>query len=154
MRGDEGSASLLTILLVPLMVLSLAAVIDLGVLRLAAARARAAADLAALVAVNDQTEPSAGAALRLAADAELVARKYFELNLAGSGAFLAGNVTDIARSGDVAVFPAGGVDPLDGSRYERPTVRIDAAVPLRSGSLGAWIGPVLIVRAFAVAAAR
>ena len=154
MRGDEGSASLLTILLLPLMVLSFAVVIDLGVLRLAAARARAAADLAALVAVNDQTEPSAGAALRLAVDAELVAREYFELNLAGSRAFLAASVTEIARSADIAAFPAGGVDPLDGSRYEQPTVRIDAAVPLRSASLAPWIGPAVVVRAFAVAAAR
>lgn len=154
MRSDDGSASLLTILLLPLMVLTLAAVIDLGALRLGAARARAAADLAALVAVNDQAEPSAGGTLRLAPDAELVAREYFELNLAGSASFLAGNAAAIAQSADVAAFPAGGVDPLDGARYERPTVRIAASVPLRSGSLGTWIGPAVIVRAFAVAAAR
>ena len=154
MRDDAGSASLLAILLLPVLTLVLAAAIDLASLRLAAARARAAADLAALVAVNDQTEPQPGGALRLAADAELVAREYLALNLRGIGSLLAGDPRSIADAADVAAFPAGGVDPRGGSVYDRPTVRVDAAVPLRSGGLAAVIGRTTTIRAYAVAAAR
>lgn len=154
MSDDKGSASLLTILLLPVMALVVAGAIDLGSLRLAAARARSAADLAAVVAVNDQTEPRPGAAMRLAPDAELVARDYLALNLEGIAPLLAEHPRAIAEAAEIAAFPAGGVDPRDGSRYDRPTVRVDAAVPLRSGSLSALVGPTTTIRAYAVAAAR
>jgi uncharacterized membrane protein len=153
MKADAGSASLLTILLLPVIVLVLASVLDLGLLRLAAARARAAVDLAAIVAVNDQTEPVPGGALSLAADAEDVAREYLALNLAGMTSLLAADAHSIASGADVAAFATGGTDPRDGSRYDRPTVRIDAVVPLRGGTLRSLLGPVT-VRAYAVAAAR
>src|SRR5688500_12048503 len=129
MKDDAGGASLLTILLLPVLALVLAGTVDLGLLRLAAARARAAADLAALVAVNDQIEPQPGGALRLAPDAELVAREYLALNLRGIGPLLTEDPRSIADAADIAAFPAGGVDPRDGSRYDRPAVRVDAAVP-------------------------
>lgn len=153
MKSDAGSASLLTILLLPVIVLVLAYVLDLGLLRLAAARVRAAADLAAIVAVNDQTEPAPGRHMSLAADAEDVAREYLALNLAGAAPLLAADVRSIANDADVVAFATGGTDPRDGSRYDRPTVRIDAVVPLRSRSLRSLLGPVT-VRAYAVAAAR
>lgn len=155
MRSEEGSASLLTILLLPLAVLVLAAVIDLGLLRLGAARARAAVDLAAIVAVNDQDDAVVGAGtLRLAGDAESVARQYLALNLAQSVPLLAGVPSSIADAADVAVFPGGGVDPRDGARYDRPTVRVRAAVPLRTGALRTVLGPSVVVHASAAAAAR
>lgn len=154
MKDDAGSASLLTVLLLPVLTLVLAGAIDLGALRLAAARARAAADLAALVAVNDQTEPQPGGAMRLAPDAELVAREYLALNLGGIAPLLAEAPRAIADAAEVVAFPAGGVDPRDGSRYDRPTVRVDAAVPLRSGSLASILGRTTTIRAYAVAAAR
>ena len=139
MRSDDGSASLLTILLLPLMVLTLAAVIDLGALRLGAARARAAADLAALVAVNDQAEPSAGGTLRLAPDAELVAREYFELNLAGSASFLAGNAAAIAQSADVAAFPA------VSSPRQRNGLRAGPWTTRRHGSMRSNRAPTIVI---------
>lgn len=155
MRAEGGGASLLTILLLPLVVLVLAAVIDLGLLRLGAARARAAADLAVIVAVNDQDEVALGnRALRLAGDAEVVAREYFASNLAGIAPLLADSAASIASAADVAAFPHGGVDPRDGARYDHPTVRIHAAVPLRSGALRSVLGPTVVVYANAVAAAR
>lgn len=146
---------LLSTLLLPLVVLVLAAVIDLGLLRLGAARARAAADLAAIVAVNDQDDAALGAgALRLAGDAEAVARHYLELNLAGIAPLLAETAAGISAAADVAAFAGGGVDPRDGTRYERPTVRILATVPLRTGALRSLLGPAVVVQARAVAAAR
>lgn len=156
MSGDQGSASLLTVLLLPLLVLVLGAVLDLGALRHGAARARAATDLAALVAVNDQDEAALAerGELRLAADAESVARDYLARNLAPLGASLGATARDIAAAADVAVFPEGGVDPRDGRRYEGPTVRVLADVPLRTGLLHAALGPSVVVRALSAAAAR
>ena len=155
MRAEGGSASLLSILLLPLAVLVLAGVIDLGLLRLGAARARAAADLAVIVAVNDQDEAALGrGTLRLAADAEAVARQYLALNLAWIAPLLTEPAASIASAADVAAFPQGGVDPRDGVRYDRPTVRIHAAVPLRSGALRPVLGPRVVVYASAAAAAR
>lgn len=153
MRSEVGSASLLTVLLLPLIVLVLSAVVDLGLLRLGAARVRSAADLAAVIAVNDQDEPAVGA-LRLAGDAESVARHYLAANLATTAPLLAASAASIATAADIAVFPTGGVDPIDGARYDRPTVRIRAAVPLRTGGLRAVLGPNVLVHAIAAAAAR
>lgn len=156
MSGERGSASLLTVLLAPLLVLVLGAVLDLGVLRQGAARVRAAADLAALVAVNDQDEAALAerGELRLAADAEPVARDYLERNLAPLSASLAATASEISASADIAVFPNGGTDPRDGRRYESPTVRVFAEAPLRVGLLRAIFGPSVLVRATSAAAAR
>ena len=46
----------LTLVIAPLLFVALAGVLQLGALRVAVARVRAAADLAALVAVNDQDD--------------------------------------------------------------------------------------------------
>ena len=154
MKREGGSASVVLVLLLPVVALVLASVVDLGLLRLASARVRAAADLAAVVAVNDQVEPAPGAPLRLSPDAEAVARDHFALALSGIAPLLAGDAQAIAGAADIAAFPAGGVDPRDGTPYDRPAVRIAAAVPLRSGSLRPIVGPTVVVRALAVAAAR
>lgn len=155
MRDDQGNATLITVVLLPLLVLVLGAVLDLGMLRQGAAAVRAAADLAALVAVNDQDEGALArhGELRLAGDAESVAREYLARNLAPLPR-LGATAWDVAAAADVAVFPDGGVDPRDGSTYESPTVRVIADVPLRTGLLRALLGPTVVVRAHAAAAAR
>lgn len=155
MNAEDGSASLLSVLLLPLLVLVLAGVVDLGLLRLGAARARAAADLAATTAVNDQDDAVLSSGfLRLAGDAEDVARQYLALNLAPVSSLLGADAASIAGAADIAAFPRGGVDPRNGARYDGPTVRIHAAVPLRTGALRSVIGPTVVVHATAVAAAR
>src|SRR3977135_3299497 len=69
-----------------------------GALRVGGARVRAAADLATLVAVNDQddAELARSGALRLAADAADVARDYFARELELSAPLLDGAADDIA----------------------------------------------------------
>lgn len=155
MRDDQGNATLVAVVLLPLLVLVLGAVLDLGMLRRGAAAARAAADLASLVAVNDQDEAAlAGRGdLVLAGDAESVAREYLARNLAPL-AGLGAAAWDVAAAADVAVIPDGGIDPRDGSTYEGPTVRVIADVPLRTGLLRALLGPTVVVRAHAAATAR
>ena len=142
MRRDErGTAAITTVLLLPLLLTVLLGVLQVGALRVLAARIGSAADLATLAAVDDQDDAALATAgvLRLAPDAAAVARRYFALNLAQIGDLLAVSADVAAESADVATFPnAPAVDPLTGWRYERPTVRIAASVPVRAPALAAF----------------
>jgi Flp pilus assembly protein TadG len=141
-QDDRGSAFLLTLLLAPILLVALAGVLQLGALRVAAARIRAAADLAALVAVNDQddAELARSGTLRLSADAAQVAREYFARELELSSSLLDRGADEIAAAADVAAYPAGpAYDARTGARYDRPTVRIAADVPVRTPVFGALI---------------
>ncbi|HUQ16407.1 MAG TPA: pilus assembly protein TadG-related protein, partial [Candidatus Saccharimonadales bacterium] len=104
LRDDAGSV-VMTIVLLPLFLITLGGTFELGSLRVVATRAQTAADLAALVAVNDQddTELRRSGRLRPAADAEAVARAIFAENLAPVGAALAAAPGDLAARADVAV---------------------------------------------------
>ncbi|MEX2047691.1 MAG: hypothetical protein WEE03_11045, partial [Chloroflexota bacterium] len=52
------------------------------------------------------------------------------------------SVDEIAASADVASFPtAPSVDPRTGGRYERPTVRLIASVPVRTPGFGVLFLP-------------
>ena len=142
MRDDRGSALVLTLVLAPLLLLALAGVLQLGALRVAAARVRAAADLATLVAVNDQddAELARSGVLRLSADAVDVAREYFARELELSSPLLDGAAGEIATAADVAAYPsAPAYDTRTGARYDRPTVRIAARVPVRTPVFGALV---------------
>lgn len=144
LREDGGSIAVSTVALLPLVLLTLAGAVDLGALRLEALRARSAADLAVVVAVNDQddAELARTGRIRLAADAASVARAYFAANLETIRSALAVGSDEIAESADIASFSeVPTVDPLTGARYDAPTVRIAAAVPLRTPLLGALLGP-------------
>ncbi len=139
-RDDRGSAMVLTLVLAPLLLVALAGVLQLGALRVAAARVRAAADLAALVAVNDQDDAELvrSGALRLSADAVDVAREYFARELELSSSLIDGAAIEIAAAADVAAYSsAPAYDTRTGVRYDRPTVRIAADVPVRTPVFGA-----------------
>ncbi|HEY3218352.1 MAG TPA: hypothetical protein VGK15_04605 [Candidatus Limnocylindria bacterium] len=136
MTQDEGgTAAVTTIVMLPLLLIVLAGVLELGAVRAVAYRAGAAADLATIVAVNDQdqTELARTGTLRLAADAADTARDYFARNLSATAPALAVSVTEIAASADIASFPsAPSFDQRTGVRYDRPTVRLIASVPVRT----------------------
>ena len=139
---NRGSGMVLTLVLAPLLLVSLAGVLQLGALRVAAARVRAAADLAALVSVNDQddTELARSGTLRLSTDAALVAREYFARELDLSSALLGDSADRIAEAADVAAYPsAPAYDARTGARYERPTIRIAARVPVKTPVFGALL---------------
>jgi hypothetical protein len=148
----------LTLVLTPLLLVALAGVLQLGALRVAAARVRAAADLATLVAVNDQddAELARSGVLRLSADAADVAREYFARELELSAPLLDRPAEEIAAVADVAAYPsAPAYDTRTGSRYDRPTVRIAADVPVRTPVFGAVIlRPVTILHVIAVSSPR
>ena len=157
-QDDRGTALVLTLVLAPLLLIALAGVLQLGALRVASARVRAAADLATLVAVNDQddAELARSGALRLAADAADVAREYFARELELSAPLLDGAAEDIAAAADVAAYPtAPAYDARTGARYDRPTVRIAADVPVRSPIFGALVlRPVTVLHVIAVSSPR
>jgi len=157
-HDDRGSALVLTLVIAPLLLIALAGVLQLGALRVASARVRAAADLATLVAVNDQddAELARSGTLRLARDAADVAREFFARELALSAPLLDGAAEDIAAGADVVAYAtAPAYDARTGARYERPTVRIAADVPVRTPVFGALVlRPVTILHVVAVSSPR
>jgi Flp pilus assembly protein TadG len=158
MRRDEGgSAAILVVILLPLLVTIVAGVLQLGAIRVLAARVASAADLATLAATDDQDagELARTGVLRLAPDAEAVARTYFALNLHQIAPQLAITPEDAAAQADIASFPAvPAVDPLTGWRYDNPTVRIVASVPLRTPAFGLIFSPTTVVTVRAASAPR
>ncbi|MSQ37836.1 MAG: hypothetical protein EXR61_05940 [Chloroflexi bacterium] len=150
--------ALTTILLLPLLLIALAGSLELGFLRIVAEKSRAAADLAAVVAIGDQDDAvlDATGRYRPAADAEAVARAYLTLNLEGLAAALALLPSTIAERALVEVFPeSGALDALTGRRYERPAIRIAAEVPVRTPVFASLLlPPVTLVKVVAVSVAR
>ena len=137
--------ALTTIALLPVMLVVLTTTLELGAVRVVAARARSAADLAVLVAVNDQDdgELARTGRLRPAADAAEVARAVFEENLGPIAAALAGPPAEIAATAAIRVDEA------------PATVRLAATVPVRTPVFGALLGrPVTVVSVSASGSAR
>jgi hypothetical protein len=144
MRDDGGTAAVTTLVMLPLLLVVLVGVLELGALRAVAFRATAAADLATIVAVGDQDQAELvrTGTLRLAPDAADIAREYFARNLSVSAPVLAASAEEIAALADVASFPtAPSFDPRTGARYDRPTVRLIAAVPVRTPGFAALLLP-------------
>jgi hypothetical protein len=120
-------SAITTIAVLPVLAVVLTTTLELGALRVVATRARSAADLAALVAVNDQDDAELSRSGRLvpAADAADVARSVFAQNLEPIADLLASTPAGIAAGATVEVDP-------------RPaTVRIRAVVPVRTPLFGA-----------------
>lgn len=137
---DRGSVAVTTCVLLPLLLVVVVCLLQIGVLRVAAGRVRAAADLATVVAVNDQDDAELARAgrLRLSSDAEEVCRDFFARELELSAPLLGAPASEIARSAEIAVFAvAPAHDPRTGRRYEHPAVRIAARVPVRTPIFGA-----------------
>lgn len=144
MRDDGGTAAVTTLVMLPLLLIVLVGVLELGALRAVAYRATAAADLATIVAVGDQDQAELvrTGTLRLAPDAAETARDYFARNLSASASVLAVSADEIAALADIASFPtAPSFDPRTGARYERPTVRLIATVPVRTPGFAALLLP-------------
>lgn len=158
LRDESGSLALLTLLLLPLLLVTLIGVLELGRVRIIAEKARIAADLATVVAVNDQdaVHLARTGTLRLAADAETVARSYLAANLEPLSPSLASSPDAIAAGAAVAAFRDGGaVDPLTGKTYSRPTVRVSASLPIRTPAFGALLArPVTVVQLLSASSAR
>jgi len=129
----------------PLLILVLLTTLELGSLRVVAARVRSAADLAVLVAVNDQDDAELARTGRLiaAGDAADVTRALFAANLEPIAATLARSPAGIAGSASVRV---------DSSPA---TVHLGAIVPVRTPVFGAlFFHPITDVAVMANGGAR
>ena len=150
MRSEErGSIAVTVALLLPLLLTILVGVVQLGSLRVIAARVANAADLATLAATDDQDQNVLvrTGTLRLAPDAVEVARTFFALNLSSIAPLLAITPESVAAQAEIAAFadvPA--VDPLTGWRYEHATVRIAVDVPVRMPVFGVVLPATTTVR--------
>jgi Flp pilus assembly protein TadG len=143
-RDDGGTAAVTTLVMLPLLLIVLVGVLEIGALRAIAYRATSAADLATIVAVGDQDQAELvrTGTLRLAPDADETARDYFARNLSATAPVLAATPAAIAASADIASFPtAPSFDPRTGARYDRPTLRLIASVPVRTPGLAALLLP-------------
>jgi Flp pilus assembly protein TadG len=158
LRDDAGSLAVLTVLLLPTILIVTVGVVDLGRVRLIAERARIAADLATVTAVNDQDEAELARSgrLRPSSDADRVARDHFALNLRPIAEPLASTPEAISAAADVAVFAApGAVDPLTGRTYAGPTVRLAAALPIDTPFFAALLArPITVVQILSASTAR
>jgi len=144
MRDDGGTAAVTTLVMLPLLLIVLVGVLELGAMRAVAYRAGAAADLATIVAAGDQdqAELTRTGRLRLPADAAETAREYFARNLSSTAPALAMSADQVAAAADVVSFQtAPSVDPRTGARYERPTVRLMASVPVRTPGFAVLLMP-------------
>ena len=144
MRGDGGTAAVTTLVMLPLLLIVLVGVLEIGALRAIAYRAASAADLATIVAVGDQDQAELvrTGRLRLPGDAVETARDYFARNLSATAPALAASAEAIAASADIASFPtAPSFDARTGARYDRPTLRLIATVPVRTPGLAALLLP-------------
>lgn len=138
-------SAITTLAALPLLIVVLMTTLELGSLRVVAARARSAADLAVLIAVNDQDdgELQRSGTLIPAANAADVARAVFAANLDPIAPLLA------ATAGDIAADAAIEVDA-------RPsTVHLRVTVPVRTPLLGAlFFHPITDVAVLANGGAR
>lgn len=138
-------SAITTIAALPLLIVVLLTTLELGSLRVVAARARSAADLAVLVAVNDQddAELQRSGTLVPAADAGDVARATFEANLDPIAPLLAANPAGIAAAAVIQVDAA------------PATVHLRVTVPVRTPLFGAlFFHPVTDVAVLANGGAR
>src|SRR5437868_5357943 len=105
-RDERGSAAVTVVVLLPLLMTTVAGVIQLGATRVIAARVASAADLATLAATDDQDAAQLvnTGLLRLSPDAATVARAYFARNLEPLSSQLAITPESAAAEADVAVF--------------------------------------------------
>jgi hypothetical protein len=157
-RDDAGSLALVTVLVLPLVLTVAVGALELGAVRVVAERARIAADLATVAAVNDQddVELARTGSLRPSADAERIAREHLALNLEPLARSLASTPQGIAAAADVAVFAqAGMVDPRTGRSYAGPTVRLAADLPVATPFFAVLLGrPVTVVQLLSASSAR
>ncbi|HEV2250139.1 MAG TPA: hypothetical protein VGT60_06515 [Candidatus Limnocylindria bacterium] len=138
-------SAVVTVAALPLLIVVLTTTLELGSLRVVATRVRSAADLATLVAVNDQDDAELARTGRLApaSDAADVARAVFAANLDPIAALLAATPASVAAGAAIRVDPS------------PATVRISATVPVRTPLFGAlFLHPITDVAVSANGGAR
>jgi uncharacterized membrane protein len=138
---QRGQSTLYTILLMPLLLMVLSLVADVGSLQVELVRLRWANDMALVDAVTevDAAHYASSGEVRLDAAADSVYRRYLVANLATMRGVMADGATpeSVAAAADVAVInsvPA--TNPFNGHTLDRPAVCSRMSVPLKTSLLG------------------
>ena len=138
-------SAITTIVVLPLLIVVLMTTLELGSLRVVAARARSAADLAVLIAVNDQDDAELlrSGTLVPATDAAEVARAMLAANLEPLAPLLAATPAGIAAGAAVQVDA------------KPATVHLRVTVPVRTPLFGTlFFHPITDVAVMANGGAR
>ena len=142
-RAQQGSAVLYTIILSPIIMLTLALVVEVGSLQLTKERLRSAADMATVDAAA-QAANSAFSGHIDAATADSATRQALMDNLAPLSSQISGTTAE-AVAGNATVFVITSVpadDPLHaGQTITVPTIESRIEVPVNSGLLAAAVLP-------------
>jgi hypothetical protein len=138
MASARGQSVLYAVLLMPLLLLVLSLVADVGALQVERVRLRWALDTALVDAVGE-VDPGAFAAsgrLSLSPDAIPVFRRYLAANLEPMRRLLAGATPEsVAASAEVAISDGPGANPFDGHRLDRPAISARVRIPVRASLL-------------------
>jgi uncharacterized membrane protein len=137
---QRGQSTLYAILLMPMLLMVLSLVADVGSLQVERVRLRWASDMALVDAVTevDSAHYAQTGEIRLDAGAEAVYRNYLVANLDTVRSVMADGATpeSVAAAADVAVVNAiPAANPFNGHRLDRPAVCARFRVPLRTGLL-------------------
>jgi Flp pilus assembly protein TadG len=138
---SRGQSAVYTILFLPILVLILAMVADIGTLQMQKVRLRSALDMAAVDAVQelDADHYARTGTIRLdAVRADAATRQFLLYNLDPLAPQLGGRavVDRIAREAEVAVInEVPSRNPFTGVTLERPAVAARMRVPVRTGLL-------------------
>jgi hypothetical protein len=137
---QRGQSTLYAILLMPMLLMVVSLVADIGSLQVEAVRLRWADDMALVDAVTevDSTQYSAVGLIQLDPAAERVYRSYLVPNLAPLRGVMADGATpeSVADNAELAVInsvPA--TNPFNGHRLDRPAVCARIRVPIKTGLL-------------------
>jgi uncharacterized membrane protein len=137
---QRGQSTLYAILLMPMLLMVLSLVADVGSLQVERVRLRWASDMALVDAVTevDAAQYARTGEIKLDPGAEAVYRNYLVANLDSVRGVMADGATpeSVAAAADVAVvntIPA--ANPFNGHRLDRPAVCARFRVPLRTGLL-------------------
>jgi hypothetical protein len=148
--STRGQSTLYAIVLMPVLLLTLALVADIGSLQVERTRLKAAQDMALVDAVTevDPAHYAATGRLRVDAGAADVYRQYLAANLeAMRDVFGGATPQSVAAEADVIVINAvPAVSPCTGRQLTRPGICARLRAPLRSGLLHlAGLDPVQVM---------
>jgi uncharacterized membrane protein len=137
---QRGQSTLYAILLMPMLLMVLSLVADVGSLQVERVRLRWASDMALVDAVTevDSVHYAGTGEIRLDPGAALVYREYLVANLDSMRGVMTDGATpaSVAAAAEVAVVnivPA--ANPFNGHRLDRPAVCARFRVPLKTGLL-------------------
>jgi uncharacterized membrane protein len=141
---ERGSAVLYTILLSPILMLSLALVVEVGAIQLTKERLRSAADMATVDAAA-QAANSAFSGRLDPAVADAATRQALVDNLSPLESQISGGATALSVADDATVYVVTSVpaaDPLHpGQVLTVPTIESQIQVPINTGLLAAAVLP-------------